>query len=438
MIKPILLPAIRSPEYSLSQLQHFRWGLVVFELAAALFGWLLEYPVVSWSLLLLLIALHAVTNIISYYLSARMQDLFRLLALLCLADLLLISLMLALSGGASNGFVSLLLLPVATAAVLLPSFVSYLLALIAIVVYSLLLLLDGSIFVPVAEVVPHLHAGHQHVADNNNPHFGQHLFQMWLAFSLSVVLVSWFISEQAKLIRVKSEQLSQLQQQQIHQEQVLAIATYAANAAHDLATPIQNMALLADELQSMPHSPSIALSDLQAELRRCQQIVERLRQNATELKQPQQPQPLLPLLKQTLQSWLVSRPDISLQLSERCNDTSGYLITESISLSAALFNILDNAAQASLNNQQPQLDVLLVTENDTLCLVIRDYGEGLSEQRLSELGKIPQYSEQGLGLGQFLANVSIERLGGKIYRCNLPDCGAETRIVFRAQIQDKA
>ncbi len=31
---------------------------------------------------------------------------------------------------------------------------------------------------------------------------------------------------------------------------MLAVATYAANAAHDLATPLQNITLLTDELLS--------------------------------------------------------------------------------------------------------------------------------------------------------------------------------------------
>jgi two-component system sensor histidine kinase RegB len=58
---------------------------------------------------------------------------------------------------------------------------------------------------------------------------------------------------------------------------------------------------------------------------------------------------------------------------------------------------------------------------------VRDFGEGLSDSRLAELGKLPQQSEQGLGIGQFLANMSIERLGGSISRQNASN-GTQTLI----------
>jgi hypothetical protein len=51
----------------------------------------------------------------------------------------MLTLLLALSGGASNGFIALLLLPVAMSAVLLPAPAAYLSALLAIALYNLLL-----------------------------------------------------------------------------------------------------------------------------------------------------------------------------------------------------------------------------------------------------------------------------------------------------------
>ncbi|MDX3773593.1 HAMP domain-containing sensor histidine kinase [Chromatiaceae bacterium AAb-1] len=434
MTKPLLISPELSPEHQLRQFCRFRWGLIGTELLAAVASWFIGYPVSSWPLLLLVMVIHALTNLILTLLPGSQGYSSRIFSLCCLADVLFISGLLALSGGAGNGLAAVLLLPVAVAAVLLPAGISYLLAVIAIAAYSLLLL-PADIWGFTGPVTEHTaHSVHQHTGstDSTGMFFGQHMLQMWWAFALSALLISWFVSSQAALIRKKSQQLNLLQQQQLRQEQVLVVATYAANAAHDLATPIQNISLLAEELAAeLPQHE--ALTDLRQQVLRCQQIVQQLRQNAGQLRDNTRAmQPLLPLLQQSIQNWLVSRPEIGVSLQVQSDD-SEYLVAEHISLAAALFNILDNAADAGVANHQPKLEISLQLYRHCLQVRIRDFGEGLSAQRLAELGKIPQQSEQGLGLGQFLANVSIEHLGGRISRRNLAGDGMETTIEFRAE-----
>ncbi|MDP5036061.1 MAG: ATP-binding protein, partial [Alishewanella sp.] len=237
-------------------------------------------------------------------------------------------------------------------------------------------------------------------------------------------------SRQTALNRTTSEQLNQLQQQQVRQEHALAIATYAANAAHDLASPIQNLLLLTDEVQPLIAAHPAA-TDIQQQLSRCQQIIVELRQHAGEWRDLK-PAPLLPILRQSLQSWMVTRPDIHVTITENTDDSRCY-VKEATAVAAALFQILDNAADAGLQQQKPQLELKLTLQQGQLSLCIIDFGEGLSEQRLAELGHLPQHSEQGLGWGQFLANVSIERLGGQIKRRNRSSAGMETLLLFGGQ-----
>ncbi|QBL09730.1 ATP-binding protein [Rheinheimera sp. D18] len=97
---------------------------------------------------------------------------------------------------------------------------------------------------------------------------------------------------------------------------------------------------------------------------------------------------------------------------------------------AAIYNILNNAADASLAQGNAQLELTLQQQYQQIVLSIRDFGEGLSDARLAELGHIPQPSTQGLGLGQYLANLTIESLGGEITRSNLPEGGMLTQIIF--------
>lgn len=434
MTQPLLATAELVPFHQIRQFQQFRWGLILIEYAASALAFSLSYPVNSWPLLLLLLALHGSSNLALVVWPGGQRYPERVFIVAILLDLLILTLLLVLSGGASNGLIALLLLPVAVCAVLLPPVLAYLTALLAVGCYALLLQLGNR--QATADHQLHLQMGHTLTQVDTG--FTQHMLQMGWAFALSALLIAWFISAQAKLIRQKSQQLNELQQQQSRQEQMLAVATYAANAAHDLATPLQNITLLSDELLSnelpQQHSsfPLDLLQDLQTEVNKCQHIVQQLRSSAQQLRsQRSQPQPVLEISIKAIQLWLVSRPEISLTLQQN-QDNSRCELQDALAWSAALFNILDNAADASMANMQPQLEIELRLQQGQFNLQLRDFGVGLSSQQLAELGLQPQPGSQGLGLGQFLANASIERLGGSIKRHNLAQGGTLTAISFQA------
>lgn len=420
MARQLIIATELSEQHQLKHFVQFRWGLIGFEAVALIAGWLLHYTVSSWPLLGLLLLTHICTNLLPYWLAASKIPLKVIYLLCCTLDILLLTCLLALSGGVSNGLVAMLLLPVAVAAVMLPGRSGYIVAVLAILGYSLLLQV-GDLHIPdidtlltqTAQQAAHAgHIGHDMHAQHSGG-FSQHMQQMWWAFTISALLISWFISAQAKLNRIKSKKISELQQQQIRNEQMLALATFAANAAHDLASPIQTMQLLADELDTT----APAAQELKQQLQRCQQIVQQLRSDAGSLREENSTAPLCQQTEQAVARWLNSRPEVSLNI-ERNLQAEDFSLADSQGFTAALLNILDNAADASLANNSSQLQLQLSLQAEALTLQVRDFGEGLSDNRLAELGKLPQQSEQGLGIGQFLANMSIERLGGSVSRQN--------------------
>ena len=429
------------PRLQIKQLQQFRWGLVGTSYLAAFAAWWLQYPISSWPLLLLLLALYGCTNLSLPWLPGGQQQPQRIFAVAILYDLTLFTLMLALAGGAGNGLIALLLLPVAVSAVLLPGRIAMLTAALAVSCYLLL-----ALYLPLNPVDPQTgqliydphaaHRSHQVFIDAATPgqqlpaQFSAHLWQMAWAFTLSAFFIAAFVSAQAKLVRQKSRDLLQLQQQQLQQEQMLTVATYAANAAHELATPLQNLTLLTDELDDGVPDPTL-LNDLKHEVRRCQQIVQQLRHNAQQLRLPQPQAPLHQVAQQALKLWLVSRPEISFSLDEQLDGTE-CLISDALAWSAAFFNILDNAADASIAAQNPRLELKLSQQHHHFVMHITDFGHGMPATQLAELGRKPQPSPDGLGIGQFLANSSIERLGGLVTRNNAPSGGLITQILFPA------
>lgn len=98
-------------------------------------------------------------------------------------------------------------------------------------------------------------------------------------------------------------------------------------------------------------------------------------------------------------------------------DTKQHNFSPDISLESAITNILDNAAQASLTNGANQLYLEIYVREDQVFIEILDKGQGIDEQLINVLGKEPvNSSEHGLGLGQFLANSTIGRCGGSVWR----------------------
>jgi len=405
---------------SQGSLQQFRLALLILEtIAFGLAYWLAE-PFWSTDVLVILVAIHWCSWPVWRGVEQRAFA-ARAISLALLFDLLLLHLCLWVAGAVGTALIPLLLLPVAVAALLLPAKAAWLIAITTSIGSWLLLQLSTSFSTHVGFTLHHQWPGSQPLQS--------HLWQMNLAFQGAVVMLTWFISRQARLTRNAHQQVLTLRQQQLQQQQLLTLATYAAHAAHELATPLQNLKWLSDELDEAAGAEAEVQQEIRRQIECCQTIVEQLRQNAQHIRQPQPASALVDSLQQACALWQVSRPDIEIQWHQS-GEPCKLLLSDPFSLHAALFQILENAADAGLSQQQPTLCLTLQTLPQSACLQIHDAGPGLSDALLHQLGQQLVDSEQGLGIGQFIADNSIVRLGGRVTRLNHPKGGLITRIWF--------
>ena len=357
-----------------------------------------------WSLIWLIVIAHLVlTN--GYYLISRRQNEVssHYLYQSILIDILMFSGLLYFSGGATNGAVSILLLPVATAAALFTWRASLSLAVIAIGCYSVLMWH----YYPMTDNV---HAHHQ------PQEFSIHLLAMWFTFIFSCLLLVWFIGLQSHLVRQKNEKLSTFRENQLRDEQLIAIATFAANAAHDLATPLSSISLLSDELKHEEGKEGIDTLIDQVEL--CRTIVQSISHKAIMNKSKiNQSTGVANYFGDLIERWLITRPEIILDV-EHHRFANDVVFTPDSGLESAMTNILDNAADASVQNGQSRLNLsLALNQSKEVVIKIRDFGIGIDDDLINLLGKEPvQSNHDGMGLGQFLANSTIQRCGGKVWR----------------------
>lgn len=315
------------------------------------------------------------------------------------------------SGGAANPLVSLLLPPVAIAALTLPARCVIAISAVAISAYSLLMLY----FIPLP------------MADATRA-TRLHLVGMWLIFVISTAIIGWLIVRMTQRIRERDAELAATREQALRDERVMAMGTLAAGAAHELGTPLGTMALLAGELVNEPGLSEAAREDivlLRQQIGVCKQIITGLSRRAgAERLENTESFAADRWLSQVIQHWQSTRP----QVSSRLVLTGGGSIPEMVAdprLEQAVLNLLNNAANAT----PVPLEIRLGWNTETIGVEIRDHGPGFPAEILAQGGQatFPAH-ERGSGIGLILTRTAIEQIGGRLFLLNPDDGGALARI----------
>lgn len=356
-----------------------------------------------WAPLFSVIALELVFTLASFAFYQNKQQISQsaLLIQIC-ADILFLSLLLFFSGGATNAFVSLLLIPIAIAAVTLPPTLLALVAFLAIASYSILLW-----FLPMSV----MHGNMQ-----------GHFIAMGINFLFSALVVALVVGKMARSINQRELAIAAYRENLLKQEQVTSLGVASAQITHQLATPIATVQLLADELsEDFPDNDVIV--DMQSQLARCTDSLTAFRAMVFDIKeQTITAITIHDLLAQVLENLRVNHPEIAVELSEL--QPQGASVMADAALLPAILNLINNAVRATKANNTDKISLTSCVNNANWQFIIRDYGLGFTLEKLKQLGVKPVNSEQGLGMAVLLSHASLERLGGKLVLTNHSQGGA--------------
>ncbi|MEE8254961.1 MAG: ATP-binding protein [Nitrosomonadaceae bacterium] len=389
-------------------------AIVVQCLTFAAVHWVLEMPL-PWTEMITVVIFLAVLNFATWLRLRRNWPVSSIeFFAQILIDVFALGALLYFSGGSTNPFVSLYLLPLTITAAALPWAYTWVMAAITISCYSLLLFY----YVP----LPHDHSEH-------NSEFNLHVSGMWLAFVLSTVLIAWFVVKMGISIRERDKDLSQAREQALRNEQLIALGTLAAGAAHELGTPLSTMAVVSRELQkdnTENRELQNNISILRDQITQCKHTLTQLLANAGQTRaEDASGQTVDHFLREILDKWKLMRPTV--KFTYHCNGTyPAPQIINTQPLAQSILNLLNNAADASLENIEIKSD----WDNKELRLEILDFGKGLSEETVQRAGQAFFTSKpgHGFGIGLFLANANIERFGGSIRLTNRKRGGACTQV----------
>lgn len=353
-------------------------------------------------------------------------------ALLQLAyDCLQLGGLLALTGGLQNPFSLLLLAPVSVSATTLSQGATFVLALLATVIASLLAVVHLPLpWDPESRIV-----------------FDRvYIIGIWVSLLCGVVFVAAYTNRVAREARQLADALAATELALSRHEQLSALDGLAAAAAHELGTPLSTIALAAKEMRAdIPPGPLAEDVDLIiSQSARCRTILAKLR-NLGAGDDPFAAVPLGELLAE------VASPHENLGkailFENRGARVSEPVFPRNVGLLYGLGNLIENATHFATE----KVVVEAIWDDRDITVVITDDGPGFPLEVVARLGE-PYLTTRarnldpagsgmpgGLGLGIFIAKTLLERTGARLAFQNQGAQGhAQVRVVWPRQVIETA
>lgn len=343
-----------------------------------------------------------------------------------LVDIALFSAVLYFSGGASNPFISYYLVPLSISAAILPWGYTWAIAGITLGCYTLLMMYNQ----PIAALSPMDHGGGHEPMASGASGANLHIVGMWVNYLISTLVITFFVVKMANALRRQQQDLVNQREDELRDQQIMAVATLAAGTAHELGTPLATMSVLLKEMadtEDADNRHDIEL--LQDQVARCKNILQKLSTTAeTHSHKQTQVIPTDKFLRQVIEHWQLLKPGIPFQM--HLPEAVGPCIAAESSLEQALINLLNNAARVT----RQQLLIEASWHSDYVKIAIIDDGPGIPMEIAEQLGK-PFVTTKGggMGLGLFLTHASIERIGGRITLYNRDHGGACAEVILPIQ-----
>jgi len=327
-------------------------------------------------------------------------------------DLLAFTLLLAQAGGHGNPFVVFYLLHVTLAALLLPP----------------LLAIGGTVAVigcvtGIAGVAPmRLVSGAPLPAD---------LVAAGglVAYALAAAVLAWFVVRIVDAWREDSRLLAEAALRAQNDAAVTRIGALAAGAAHELATPLTTIAVIAGEQKRLAATPE-ARRDAEliaAQVDACKETLASMMAAADHARASGVGTMRVDAyLEGVIAAFRTVRPDVPVT-THWDGPRPGPAIVPDASLKQALLILVNNAADASPHH----VDIDARWDAASLRFAVGDRGPGFPRERLATLGRsffTTKPRGKGTGLGLVLTTSTIEHLGGAVEWTNRPEGGAVAAV----------
>jgi len=404
---------------SMVWLLHLRWVAVAGQLCVILavqFLLRIELPIGG---LLMLVGFTAATNTAySIWLSrwrgsTAIRELapptYHLVACLMLVDLLTLTGMLWLSGSLQNPFALFYFVNIAVAGVILTPAWAWTLWLAAVVCIVVLMAVGQ----PIPALQSHVDLG------TGTDRWSIGRMGLLVAFATCGGVITYFITRLTGELRERELELKAAEDERLRARQLEGLATLAAGAGHELATPLSTIAVVVKELsrnvekQGLPTSVARDVGLIRSELDHCRAILDRMTSAAGDAAGERLTQTTVEQFFHEVLLGIREQDRIRMQIADNVTSMTSLLPIQAAA--QAVRNLVQNALDAS----QPGAEVQLIAEaaGDGWRLRVVDRGDGMTSEVLQRVGQ-PFFTTKepgrGMGLGLYLTQNVLGRLGGKL------------------------
>jgi len=244
-----------------------------------------------------------------------------------------------------------------------------------------------------------------------------------VAFTTCSTVIVYFMTRLTAELRAQQLEVRNVQMKQARSEKIEALGTLAAGTAHELATPLSTIAIVAKDVEQAfeLHPPDFPGAEeviedvhlIRSQLDRCRLIIDRMSSHAGEaVGEPIRPCTLGRLADASLEG-LLGRGRVHLDILS--DDRSAQVAVPIDGLSQAIRGLVQNALDADTSDRPVQVTIRGAAENWRWEII--DRGPGMPPevlQRVSEPFFTTKSPGKGMGLGVFLAKNVVRRLGGTV------------------------
>jgi len=397
-----------------------RWIAIIGQIVAVnlVYNYLgLKFPIIE-SHIVILVGL--LTNL---YLQFRiktnqLKDTYS--SLFLIYDLVQLSTLLYLTGGISNPFSLLLIVPAIVSSTLLSMGTT----IILVVTTTISLFFLTQFYLPLPGI-----------SDSIFIFPTYYKLGILISILVGLIFLSYFGIRFAGETKKRSEALNKLQQVIAKEYELESLGGLAAAAAHSLGTPLATITVVAKELkkemgENTEHSKDLDL--LVSQTKRCGDILKKISLNQIKDDKFISAVKIEDLVEEIINSFKETNfTEINLITD---GDQNKINIQRSPEIIYGLRNFIGNAVKFS----KDKVDIVIKSSNTTISVRINDDGPGYAEDVIKILGEPyikskskETTSKSGLGLGTFLGKTLLERGGAKVnFSNNGLQGGASVNIMW--------
>ena len=318
-------------------------------------------------------------------------------------DLIQLSILLYLTGGVTNPFTILLIVPAIVSSTFLTLRSTINLSVITIII--LIVLTVNHLPLPYSGEL------HFHVPDT-------YLYAVPIAIIIGLIFLTYFGVRFGIESRKRTEALNKLELILAKEHELETIGLQAAAAAHSLGTPLSTITVIARELEKeIGNNPKYSkdIDLLLSQTKRCSDILKNLSKDQLEEDSFLSDIKIEELLSEIVRSYTeISEKKLSLLVEKNKLNPQ---IERTLEITYGLRNFIGNAVKYS----NSFVDITLESNNKITEVKVCDDGPGFSEDILNVLGepyirsknKIIS-SKSGLGLGTFIGKTLLERMKANV------------------------